>query len=57
MKITPQMELEMGLGKQVGFSSLFNVFTGKIQPHKKEDVEETLTFSLNIATTPGLKQF
>lgn len=51
------MELEMGLGKQIGFSSLFNVFTGKIQPHKKEDVEETLTFSLNIANTPGLKQF
>lgn len=50
------MELEMGLGKQVGFSSLFNVFTGKIQPHKK-DVEETLNFSLNLANTPGLKQF
>jgi hypothetical protein len=34
------MESEMGLGKQVGFSSLFNVFTGMIQPNKKEDVEK-----------------
>lgn len=57
MKITPQMELEMELGKQVGFSSLPNVFTGMIQPNKKEDVEETVNFSLYLANTPGLKQF
>lgn len=51
------MELEMELGKQVGFSSLPNGFTGMIQPNKKEDVEETVNFSLYLANTPGLKQF